>query len=220
MAKVEKVSGVKAHTRYRLTDGTIVPGTTTILGVLAKPQLVKWANDLGLQGIDSTKYTDKMAVIGTLAHYLVECELKRETPNLDNYTKEEIDKAENALISFYEWQKENDLEVIFTEKKLVSEKYRYGGTVDCYGLLNGKHTLIDFKTSKAIYTEHIIQLAAYKQLLTENGYQVDQVRILRIGRDEEEGFEERKETKLGNHWKLFKNLREVYELQKIIRKGA
>jgi hypothetical protein len=211
---------VKAHQRYKLKDGTIVPGATTILSVLNKPALVKWANNLGLQGIDSNKYRDEKAEIGTLAHYFVECELKGEEPDTSDYTKNQIDQAENALIKFYEWRKNNDLQVIGSELQLVSEKYKYGGTVDCYGILNSVPTLIDFKTSKAIYPEMLHQLAAYKQLLEENGYPVKKARILRIGRDETEGFEELLAGNLKLHWRIFKHCREIYELQKILKKEA
>ena len=64
--KLKKAS--RAHTRYYTTDGTLVPGSTTITGLLNKPALVKWANNLGLQGIDSSKYVDKAARVGTLIH--------------------------------------------------------------------------------------------------------------------------------------------------------
>jgi len=62
----------KAHQRYRTSDGTIVPGVTTVIGILNKPALVKWANDLGLRGIDSASYVDETARIGTLAHEMVQ----------------------------------------------------------------------------------------------------------------------------------------------------
>jgi len=51
----------RAHITYKLADGVPVPGVTTILSVLNKPALVKWANNLGLQGIDSSKYVDEKA---------------------------------------------------------------------------------------------------------------------------------------------------------------
>jgi hypothetical protein len=215
---LKKVS--KAHTIYKLSDGTRVPGVTTVLGVLAKPQLIKWANNLGLQGIDSSKYTDAAARIGTLAHYMVQCHITKEPTNFDDYSKSEIDQAENALISFFEWEKGHDIQPIFNEKGLVSEDYKYGGTIDCYANIDGKKGLIDFKTGKAIYSEMIIQLAAYKNLLTENGYQVENVRIIRIGRTEDEGFDEKVVTDLDNHWDMFKSLLSVYNLQKIIDKAV
>lgn len=204
----------KAHQRYYTKDHTLVPGATTVLQVLNKPALVPWANRLGLQGIDCTKYRDEKAEIGTLAHYLIECELKGEKPDTKDFTENQIDQAENSLIKFYDWMKEHKLEVILSEGQLVSEKYRYGGTVDCYGKMDEKFELIDFKTSSGIFPEMIIQLSAYKQLLEENGHQVDEVRILRIGRDEKEGFEERKETDLIKYFELFKNCLNIYHLKK------
>lgn len=63
--KLRKAS--KAHVKYRTKDKVLVPGVTTITNLLNKPYLIKWANDLGLEGIDSTKYRDEAADIGTLA---------------------------------------------------------------------------------------------------------------------------------------------------------
>lgn len=205
----------KAHQVYRNGSGEVVPGATTVLSVLNKPALVKWANKLGLQGIDSSKYVDKMASIGTIAHYLIECHLKGEKPDLGEYSKNDIDKAENALLKFFQWESENKFNVISSELKLTTDDY--GGTIDCYAMVNGKKCLVDFKTSKAIYDEHFHQLAAYKNLLEVNGYEVEQVKILRIGRDENEGFEERSGNKLDIYFELFKHCLEIYKLQKILK---
>jgi ATP-dependent exoDNAse (exonuclease V) beta subunit len=187
-----------------------------VLGVLNKPALVAWANRLGLEGIDSSKYTDAAARIGTLAHYLVQCDFTGEKPDLSEYGKTEIDQAENALISFYEWKRAKVIEPIENELQLVSEQYRYGGTIDCYCKIDGDIWLLDFKTGKAIYSEMLIQLAAYRQLLIENGYPTEKAKILRIGRSEDEGFEERTITDFTNHWELFKHCLEIYRLQKKI----
>ena len=76
------------HQVYKTADGTRVPGVTTICGVMDKPALVKWANNLGLQGTDSTKYVDALAASGTLAHYWAEEVLIGREPDqavLDEY---------------------------------------------------------------------------------------------------------------------------------------
>ena len=59
----------KAHQRYKTKDGVIVPGVTTILSILAKPALIYWSWNLGMQGIDYRKVSDKAKDIGTLTHY-------------------------------------------------------------------------------------------------------------------------------------------------------
>ncbi len=207
----------RAHIRYELPDGTKVPGVTTVLGVLNKPALVIWANRLGLQGIDSSKYKDEMADIGTLAHQMIVDYFKGEKTNTDEYSKSQIDAAENCLLSFWEWEKGHKIEVIFAETPLVSQEHGFGGTIDCFCKLDGQPTLLDFKTGKAIYPEFFYQLAAYEQLLAEAGYLIEITRILRIGRDADEGFEERSVGKLDKHFELFRHCLAIYNLQKELR---
>jgi len=205
---------VKSHIRYQLADGTYVPGVTTILGVLAKPQLIIWANRMGLKGIDSTKYRDAMADIGTLAHKMITAHLKNEPCDTSEYSQEHIDKAETCLIKFWDWEKQHDLKGIIIETPLVSEVFGYGGMPDWYGLLDDIPELLDFKTSKAIYSEFFYQLAGYKQLVEEQGHPIERERILRIGRDEDEGFEERMMNSLDKQWQVFEHCLAIYNLLK------
>lgn len=207
----------KAHIRYELPDGTKVPGVTTVLGVLNKPALVIWANRLGLQGIDSSKYRDEMADIGTLAHQMIVDNFKGEETDTSEYSKSQIELAENCLLSFWAWEKGHKIEVIMAEAQLVSAQYGYGGTIDCFCKLDGQPTLLDFKTGKAIYTEFFYQLAAYEQLLAEAGHLIEVTRILRIGRDADEGFEERSVGKLDKQFELFKHCLAIYNLMKEVK---
>lgn len=188
MAIPKKFNG---HQKYYIKDGVLVPGVTTVLGVLAKNALIPWANKLGLQGIEVGKYVDSLADIGTLAHKIVECYLTGQEVDYGDYSPNQRIQAERAAGKFFEWEKKNTFKVIKSELQLVSEKYYFGGTCDIYADLNGKKTLIDIKTSKACYSEHYTQCAGYSILLEENGYPVDDVKILRIGREEAEGFDEK-----------------------------
>ena len=210
--KIKK--SARAHVRYKTSEGEIVPGATTITGLLNKPFLVTWANRLGLEGIDSSKYTDEAATVGTLAHALIQADLQDDTVDRNLYSPQQMDLAENAVLSFFEWKKRHKIEVIFCEQQMVSDKMLYGGTVDCYCKLDGKPTLLDFKTGKAIYEEYFVQLAAYAELLKENGYPVEEVRILRVGRDDTEGFEERSVADTRKWFEIFKRLLDVYYLKK------
>ena len=113
--KIEQISRSKVHTVYKTGDSIRVPSVTTILGVLSKPALIPWANRLGLQGIDSSKYVDRLATIGTLAHYWIESYLNGEEPNLDQYSPEEKDLASNSVLKFLEWYDGINPKVIATE---------------------------------------------------------------------------------------------------------
>lgn len=185
------MSKANAHQKYYTRAGVLVPGVTTVLSVLAKPALIPWANKLGLQGIEVGKFVDSLGDVGTLCHSIIECYLKKEVVDYSDYTPNQRILAENASRKFFEWEQKNDFQILQSELQLVSEKYFFGGTVDIYCIFNGKKTLIDIKTSKATYPEHFTQVAAYKILLEENGYPVEDAKILRIGREEAEGFDEK-----------------------------
>ncbi len=204
---------VKAHIRYKLADGTAVPGVTTIIGILDKPALLRWANNQGLKGIDCFKDRDDKASIGSLSHAMILAHFKGEQVDTSDYTKNQIDTAENSFLKFLEWAKDKKFEPWCLEQPFVSEQHRFGGTPDYIGLLNGVPTILDFKTG-GIYEEHSIQLSAYAILLAESNNPVESLRILSIGRDETESFEDKV---IGNHdkyWQIFLHCLAIYSLRK------
>jgi len=207
----------KAHIRYKLPDKTPVPGVTTVLGLLQKPALIPWANKLGLSGIDVSKYVDDLADIGTIAHAMITDHLSGMETDYGDYSSNQIDMASNSVLSFWEWEKEHKVEeVYFCERPLVSIEHGYGGTLDIYAKVNSKKEIIDLKTGKGIWPEHIYQVATLKKLLEENGYEVDGVRVLNIPRTEDESFAEHvpSEKELENGWLIFWHLLQIYRLRK------
>jgi len=209
--KTKNGKAVKAHIQYRNAAGKRVPGVTTILGVLNKPALVYWANKMGLAGIDTAKYVDDKADIGTLAHAMIFSHLRGEELDMSGYTPDQVDLAENSFLKYLDWEKEHDMKPVLFEAPFVSEKYQYGGMLDNYSMLDNNLTLLDYKTSKAIYDEMVFQLAGYKQLLEENGHKVEGVRILRIGRNDTEGFEEKAFYNLDEAWTIFHACLTIYK---------
>jgi len=214
----KKSSKVRAHQRYKLLDGTIVPGVTTITGLRAKPFLVPWANKLGLQGIDSSKYVDEKADIGTLGHLMVNRHLSKQPLDTSEYSQFVIDQAGNCFNKFLDWEKKHTLEPIFLEKELVSEGERFGGCIDYYGKVDGVLELLDFKSSKAIHDEMYFQLAGYEILLESEFLEVNNCRILRIGRSEDEGFDEKERRDLTLQKVIFRALLTVYNTEKLLKK--
>lgn len=208
-----------AHQRYRLSDGTLVPSVTTIVGLLNKPQLVSWANRLGLQGIDSGVYTSAAAGAGSCAHEMIQEILGGPQVNVSKYTGEEIESAKNAAGKFEAWLAEHRMETQAIELQLVSETYKVGGTIDWYGALDGAMTLVDLKTSGRVYDEHIIQVAAYSKLMEESGYKVEAVRILRFSREDDGNSRDMVLTvrQVERGWEVFVRLREIYDLLKFIK---
>jgi len=217
---IEQRTRTKVHTVYKTEAWGRVPGVTTVLGVLAKPQLIDWAWNEGIAGRDYKATRDTAASIGTLLHYFIMCDLTGQEPDTSEYSKADIDKAETCLIKWWDWKKGHAMEGKLIESPLLSELFGFGGTPDWFGLLDAVPTLLDFKTGKAIYSEHFTQLAAYQALLEEHGMSPQSLRILRFGRNESEGFEERSILDTGKYWQLFRYCLEIYRLQKDIRKGG
>lgn len=215
-----KLEKTKAHQRYKLADGTTVPGVTTVLGVQDKPALLQWAYQCGVDGIDYRKSRDNAADIGTIAHFLIECHLKGVEPDKADFAPADLDKAENAVIKFLSWWDSMGFEFIASEVQLVSEKYRYGGTLDILARLKGEVILIDLKTSKAIYDEYWQQLAAYQVLAVfVRCDMVKRVFICRIGKGENEGdFEAQERADLGKYWDVFTACLELYRAKKALKK--
>jgi hypothetical protein len=208
----------RIHTVYKAADGSRLPSVTTVLSELAKPALIGWAWGLGIKGIDYRTFRDDLAEVGTLAHKMILAHLKKETLVPDEYSKETIDRAETAFLKYLEWEGQHAIEPQIIEEPFVSEVHGFGGTPDFLGMMDGKLTLIDFKTSKAIYDDFFYQLAAYAILHEERGSIPENYRILRIGRIPEEAFEDRQHSgKLEIQKKIFLACLEIYKLKKLAK---
>ena len=116
----------------------------------------------------------------------------------------------------------SNFEVIWTEKTFTNKELNVGGCPDVLVKKHGKYILIDFKTSKKIYGDHLIQLGAYSELIKlEDGIIVDEAIIVRFPKDEEINKPEikkftKKDLALGV--KQFKKYRQCYEIDKQLNK--
>lgn len=171
--KMKRENGMKfkTHQHYYLKDGNEVCGVTTILGQLNKSYLMMWAYKLAQSNIKFWEVTNKSKNIGTIAHYLIECYLRNIQINqdfLNDYSKNEIDSAYISFGKFKSWFSLHEVIVLNNELQLVSEKYRFGGTMDIVAYVDKVLTIIDIKSGSGVYDEMIYQLSAYRQLYNEN----------------------------------------------------
>ena len=206
---------------YHLKDGTKVPSVTTILGRWKESGgLIHWAWKEGSEGRDYRVTRDAAANAGTLAHEMVEAWSKNTVALIKpDVSPETIAKAEMAYGTFKEWAAQTNLKFAHSEMPLVSEKHRYGGTLDMM-LVNGKLSLGDLKTSNALYHDYLMQLGAYGVLWEENnpdepitgGYH-----ILRFSKDDGD-FEHRWFGELEDAKQMFLLLRQAYELDAKLKK--
>jgi len=210
---------------YKSTGGRKLPSVTTVLDVKAKPALIQWASncagdylqryldgkstyDLSLSDLQKIaqecryaykKISSKATGGGTAVHKAIETYLK--TGKLIDLSS---DEEMAGMLAFLEFWKARGGTVFALERTVYfdDEEWGYAGTFDLLAEIDGVVTLCDFKTSKAIYDEYSLQLAAYMHAynlnpIVKNGAQVIAERnsVLRVdkltGKPEYKDFTDR-----------------------------
>lgn len=127
------------------------PSITELTGLLDKPALLKWANKIGLQGINIDDYKKQSTSNGTNLHKQIENYLL-------NGFKLDDEKIHEKCVKFF-----LDKNIISVEKWCENEYFL--GRLDIKFEYNGETYIADFKTNcKGIYLEHKLQLSAYRMI--------------------------------------------------------
>jgi len=178
------------HYKITVLGDRKLPSVTTILGLLSKPALIAWSANVGVDYIKEN-LIDKILKGEVSLEELKEIDTSEIVRQAKKYHKEKKEQAANIgskvhhaiqkflvakdgeqvevdedikkpFYAFLDWFESNKVEPIpeFIEYTVWSEE-GYAGTEDLVAYVNGKLYLIDFKTSKAIYPEMVMQIAAY-----------------------------------------------------------
>ncbi len=222
----------KPHTKYILSDGTETVGASTIAGI-NKPvdPLRGWAARLAREGKDWRKERDMTADVGHLAHFMIECHLAGEEMDLSEYSDDDIHTAQLAFEKFMNYWTKNDVQIVASELILVSDKLRYGGTLDLLGIQDEDLILFDWKTSKQIYDSHLMQAVGYKKLFENRNLtpmerawtaipkKIKKVCIVRVGRDVKSNFQQKwiEPAKINKYWACFKARLAVYNADRALK---
>lgn len=212
---------------YYSPDGKRVPSVTTILGVVDKPYLLKWANNLGLAGTTLDQERERTTGIGTLLHAYIEGLLKNESVDDRSFSEEQIQTAKRCLDKFLVWHSEHEIVPIATEYRLASGNY--GGTMDAILEVDGILTILDWKTSKSISPEYFAQLSAYYHLYNMFGEEqehnhsheikeVKQIAVLKVPKENGMEYEysvlDVETEKFRNAWEYFNACFGLYNARK------
>lgn len=180
-------SGGGRPSAYQCKDGRKVIGTTTITGRFGDKQaLIAWAFKRGKDGHELYDSRDAAAAVGTYCHALIDADIHGvpPPPRPSHMSAEDERQARQGWESFCVWRDQVRLVVVATEVPLVSEMHHYGGTIDCLARIGGKLMVLDFKSSNGTYPEHIVQVAAYRQLVREcMREEVHDACLLRVGKE-------------------------------------
>lgn len=171
-ALAQNVKGKGRHYKHP-TTGELVPSVTNVLSMLAKPALVGWAArevatlaaDLrdSLQHLEhdevvtllkgaASRRSSKAATRGTDVHAYLESRLLGRDPEPLDPAAEQYRKGAEMFLE------DEQPETITTETTMFYPTY--AGTGDAVVRIGDRVALIDFKTSKRIYPETSLQLAA------------------------------------------------------------
>lgn len=211
-----------AHPVYKLASGERVPSVTTVLSRFKDSgALIHWAWEQGRDGKDYRETRDKAANAGTCAHKMVECHIRGQEFDPTPYDEQTLQKARTAFGAFMEWANSSQLKPAYTECSMISENYRFGGTLDTI-LIHGKLAIGDWKTSGGVYSDMLAQVAAYGKLWEENhpdmpitgGYHI--VRFDKTHGD----FGHHWFAELEDGWEYFKLTRAAYDIDKRLKKRA
>ena len=210
---------------YFNSDGVRVPGVTTIIGRFKESgALMHWAFKQGQSGASSLyEKRDEAANAGSLAHDMVFQRLNGDEVVIPDGTDKKIaEQAQQAFDAYLTWESMTKLEVIEQEMPLVSDQYNFGGTPDGIGRVNGKLSVIDWKTSNGVYQDYLLQLAAYNILLKECRPDLEITggfHLCRFAKSHGD-FAHHYWPELENAKKMFLMLRECYDIDKELKKRA
>lgn len=208
-----KCSKKRAHQVYRSKEGKILVGASTVSKIGEdQSALQHWAWKQGVEGLDYKKLTDEAADIGTVGHFLIQCYLSNDTPDLSEFSPDVVGVGTKVFEKFKQAWKDAGLSVVASEISLVSE-IGYGGTIDVIAKdQTGKIVLLDIKNQPRIYGAAYRQLAGYETLWNENHPdQVIQRRaIFRHGKKDPGDTEQRWIGDLSKHWNVFQKQLALY----------
>ena len=222
--KVEYENGI----RYYVTDEGKFVSVTSVLSILPKPELDAWRAMVGREEAD--RIARERAVIGSVCHHriLSKYSIRSLEPpaihlpwkDLREWLEELSYRAELCEMMWQEAIDSIEFEPLYVEHTLVSHRHRFAGTFDMLAKIFDKDVLIDLKTSKELWEEYKLQLAAYAILCRENGINVDVGMLVKLHPFEEDNPSLKAETvwlngkELDNYGEKFLDLVEVFYEEK------
>lgn len=148
---------MKLHSRaaghFYTEKKLLYPSVTTILGTVPNPELDAWK----ARTQNWRKITGVACKFGTEVHNEIEDVLTLKRFRIEHKIQVE---------AFLAWHRLTGFRCIKTEIKVRSNR-GFGGSLDLLGKIGNDLFIIDLKTSKRIYPNFLLQVAAYKYAFME-----------------------------------------------------
>lgn len=177
---------------HKDNERTPVISVTSALKVLDKPALIGWAERMGVEGalrleragaLRDISVEDALGVVrregegadakrdagadrGQAIHDVLQQYVEHGTlPTVGDFHPQ----VRGYVQGLCKWLLQAKPEPIMWEAVVGSVTHGYAGRFDLLATIDGQRTLVDLKTSKGIFTEHHLQVAAYCKALEECG---------------------------------------------------
>jgi hypothetical protein len=161
-----------AKTPYIAADGGEVPSVTQIAGRYKNTAFLnKWYHEQGAAGIPLNQTRDVAGDVGTAIHHMITSRLRGDS--LGWPTDLSPENAQLVANMFLDWERwweaiEPPPHIAGTEIPMISELFRFGGTLDCLtGSGSAPITIWDWKTGAGFYEDMLLQMSAYRHLVLE-----------------------------------------------------
>lgn len=232
--QTKSISGSRHYVHPK--TGEQVPSVTTILGVVNKPALPRWAakmtaeyavaNRKTWESLDDRAATELLkgspwrsmndaADKGTSIHGIAEKLLRGERIE---YVQPGTEHACQSVAEFITAVQPKPVGI---EVTVWSHKHKYAGTLDLLAMIDDELWLIDWKSSKGVYADFALQLAAYAmadEIIYPDGRSIDMPKIEKaaIAHVPKEGGWAFVELDVGEHARqAFMHARGLFEWQSV-----
>ena len=128
----------------------------------------------------SLKQQDDAANIGRSAHMLIEWHTRRMLGGLTGPEPAVGDEALRAVLAWLDWVQMVGFTPLATEQRVYCPTCAYAGTIDTIAKVAGVLTVVDYKTSKAIYPEALLQVNFYRHAAKAQGIDAGQAMVVRL----------------------------------------
>ncbi len=190
-------------------DGRVIdaPSITTVLGVINKPALVQWAVNQAIQHLRSCLYGSPELSYEDIDRFLDEAKfahwrVKQEAADIGSEAHQWLEDywfarmtgspppalpdhelVRNCCLAAKKWIDGQVIEPLIIEKPVYSRIHRVAGRLDKLARVNGKLSIVDWKSSTGLWPEYYLQTAAYAKIYEEETGEAIECRwLIKLGK--------------------------------------
>ena len=179
------------------------PSVTTILNVLAKPALIEWGIKCACNYVEDNlklliqqnsfseqdvfriigqartahdRVREEAAEIGTNTHDWLRDYWRALVRKADNPPMPEEERTQKCIGGALDFFKEHDMKPVRVEEAQYSRKLKICGRPDWIGYVDGEFSTLDYKSTKQLYPEVVLQETFYSDMHNEEFRELPEVR--------------------------------------------